>query len=93
MLLIGSTLFSQDITWFNNWLKGRFLFYIASISFALYVIHGGLIDTWLGEGDKLEKYLKRPLLLAVTFALAHVSTFYYEKHWINLGKKLTKKSN
>lgn len=93
MLLIGSTLFSQDITWFNNWLKGRFLFYIASISFALYVIHGGLIDTWLGEGDKLEKYLKRPLLLAVTFALAHVSTFYYEKHWINLGKKLTKKSS
>lgn len=93
MLLIGSTLFSQDITWFKNWLKGQFLFYIASISFALYVIHGGLIDTWLGEGDKLEKYLKRPLLLAVTFALAHVSTFYYEKHWINLGKKLTKKSN
>lgn len=93
MLLIGSTLFSQDITWFNNWLKGQFLFYIASISFALYVIHGGLIDTWLGEGDKLEKYLKRPLLLAVTFALAHVSTFYYEKHWINLGKKLTKKSS
>lgn len=93
MLLIGSTLFSQDVSWFNNWLKGRFLFYIASISFALYVIHGGLIETWLAEGNKLEKYLKRPLLLAVTFALAHLSTFYYEKHWINLGKKLTKKSS
>lgn len=93
MLLIGSTLFSQDVTWFNNWLKGRILFYIASISFALYVIHGGLMNTWLAEGDKLEKYLKRPLLLAATFALAHLSTFYYEKYWINLGKKLTKKSS
>lgn len=93
MLLIGSTLFSQDATWFNNWLKGRILFYIASISFALYVIHGGLMNTWLAEGDKLEKYLKRPLLLAVTFALAHLSTFYYEKYWIHLGKKLTKKSS
>jgi peptidoglycan/LPS O-acetylase OafA/YrhL len=106
LLLIGSTLFagqalanqtaenkatSFHTTWYSKWLNGRFLFYLASISYALYVIHGGLMDTWLGEGEKLEKYLKRPLLLAVTFALAHISTFYFEKHWINLAKKLTKK--
>ncbi len=107
LLLIGSTLFAGhaltnqtsenkpavvQISWYSKWLNGRFLFYLASTSYALYVIHGGLIGTWLGEGEKLEKYLKRPLLLAATFALAHISTFYFEKHWINLAKKLTKKT-
>ena len=98
LLMVGSTLFvnhefSNDNTWYQQCLKSRFLFYIASISYALYVIHGGLMHSWLGEGDKLEKYLKRPLLLATTFGLAHVSSFYYEKYWMNLGKKLTKKAD
>jgi peptidoglycan/LPS O-acetylase OafA/YrhL len=91
LLMVGSTLFSRDNTWYKPCLKSKFLFYIASISYALYVIHGGLVHSWLGEGDKLEKYLKRPLLLAATFGLAHISSFYYEKFWMNLGKKLTKK--
>ena len=95
MLMIGSTLFvSQYKTegkWYTPILNSRILFYLASISYALYVIHGILSNTWLGEGERLEKYLKRPLLLAITFALAHLSTFYYEKYWINLGKKLTSK--
>jgi peptidoglycan/LPS O-acetylase OafA/YrhL len=93
MLAVGSTLFGSGNYWYEKCLKSRFLFYIASISYALYVIHGGLMHTWLGEGDKLEKYLKRPLLLAVTFGLAHISSFYYEKYWMNLGKKLTKKAD
>lgn len=93
LLMVGSTLFTNSNTWYEQGLKSRFLFYIASISYALYVIHGGLMHSWLGEGDKLEKYLKRPLLLAVTFGLAHVSSFYYEKYWMNLGKKLTKKAD
>lgn len=98
MLMVGSTLFvnhqlSNDNTWYQRCLKSRFLFYIASISYALYVIHGGLIHSWLGEGDKLEKYFKRPLLLAITFGLAHLSSFYYEKYWMNLGKRLTKKTD
>ena len=91
LLLIGSTLFADKTTWYSDWLNGRILFYIASISYALYVIHGGLMDSWLGQGERLEKYLKRPLSLAATFALAHISTFYYEKHWINLAKMLAKK--
>ncbi|MEP7100973.1 MAG: acyltransferase [Burkholderiales bacterium] len=68
-------------------LRSRVLRYIATISFALYVFHGILAHTWLGSGDKLVKYLKRPLLFAATFAMAHLSTFYFEKHWIALGKK------
>lgn len=96
LLMVGSTVlvnqrYAKDNTWYQQCLKSRFLFYIASISYALYVIHGGLMSSWLGEGDKLEKYLKRPLLLAITFGLAHLSSFYYEKYWMNLGNKLTKK--
>jgi peptidoglycan/LPS O-acetylase OafA/YrhL len=53
--------------------------YIAEISYALYIIHGVLSHTWLGAGDKLEKYLKRPLLFGLKFALAHVSTPYFEQ--------------
>ena len=91
MLLVASTLFSSKTTWVKNWLDGKFLFYIASISYALYVFHSGLAHTWLGSGDTLTKYAKRPVLITITFALAHLSTFYYEKYWIELGKKLTKK--
>lgn len=87
MVLIGSTLFNEKFG--EKWLRNRFLFYMASTSYALYVIHGGLSHTWLGSGESLEKYIKRPLLFAATFLLAHLSTFYFEKHWINLGKKLT----
>ena len=47
------------------------------------------METWLGSGDRLVKYAKRPLLFALTFALAHVSTFHYEARWIALGKRLT----
>ena len=65
------------------------LAYIATISYALYIIHGGLEHTWLGDGEKIIKYVKRPLLFAATFLLAHLSTFYFEKYWIDLGKKLT----
>lgn len=92
MLLIGSTLFKSELVWWNKWLTHSILVYIASIAYALYVIHGGLMHTWLGEGEKIVKYAKRPLLFAATFILAHFSTFYYEKYWINLGKKLTLKS-
>lgn len=53
--------------------------YIARVSFALYVIHGMLVDTWLGSGEKFVKLAKRPLLIALTFALAHLSTRYVEE--------------
>lgn len=91
LFLIGATMFSTKELWWSRILESRFLFYIASISFALYVIHGGLRETWLGEGDTLERYVKRPLFFLTIFVLAHISTFYYEKYWIKLGKKITSK--
>jgi peptidoglycan/LPS O-acetylase OafA/YrhL len=101
MLLIAVTLFASQVKdldktsksskWVMSMLNSRILFYLASVSYALYVIHGLLTSTWLGEGELIEKYMKRPLLLGITFLLAHLSTFYYEKYWIDLGKKLTAK--
>lgn len=86
--LVGSTLLRHQDS-FGGVLKTRVLAYVAEISYALYVVHPLLADTWLGHGAKLVKYLKRPLLIAACFAAAHISTFYYEKRWIAFGKRLT----
>jgi peptidoglycan/LPS O-acetylase OafA/YrhL len=90
-MAIGATLFNQKQTFAIRLLQHRVLFYIATISFALYVIHPFLMQTWLGTGETLEKYAKRPLLLATLFILAHLSTFYYEQRWIAMGKTLSSK--
>ena len=86
-LLVGTTLLNPT-GHLAAMLKGRTLRYIAAVSYALYVVHHLLIYTWLGEGDKWVKYLKRPLLIGTTFALAHLSTFHFEKHWIEFGRRL-----
>jgi peptidoglycan/LPS O-acetylase OafA/YrhL len=91
-LLIGITLLGPAHG-LNKLLEHRALAYIAAISYALYVLHPLLASSFLGSGDTLQKYLKRPLLFVVLFALAHVSTFYYEKHWIALGKRLSLSCN
>lgn len=92
MLLVGSTLFANPEWKFDFLLKNKLLFYLASISFALYIFHGVLADTWFGDGERVVKYIKRPLLFGVTFLLAHLSTHYFEKYWIDLGKKITSKT-
>ncbi len=91
-LLIGSTLFAPPLR-VEALLKSQVLAYIARISYALYVIHGILPSTWLGSGDMIVKYLKRPLLIAITFALAHVSTYQYERRCIAYGKLLAARLN
>ncbi len=87
--LIGCTLYAPPAN-VGAILSSRILKYIATISFALYVLHGMLVGTWLGSGSTLVKYAKRPLLIALTFLMAHLSTFYFESYWIGLGKRLTK---
>lgn len=70
-------------------MQNRQVIFCATISYALYVIHGVLMDTWLGTGaSTLERYLKRPLLFVVAFALAYASTRWFEAWFIDLGKKL-----
>jgi peptidoglycan/LPS O-acetylase OafA/YrhL len=87
-LLVGATLAPPPPT-LARLLQNRWLAYVAEISYALYVIHHLLIHTWLGTGERLVKYAKRPLLIAATFALAHLSTFHFERHCIALGKRLS----
>lgn len=60
-------------------------------AYALYLIHPFLLITWLGSGDKLEEYAKRPLLFAVLAILAYLSTRYYERFFIDLGKNWWKR--
>ena len=89
-LLVGSTLFNAD-TRLGGVLRTRFLAYMASISFAVYVLHIGLTHTWLGSGDFVAKYLKRPLLFLVLIPLAHLSTHYYEMPLTALGRRLSQR--
>lgn len=87
-LLVGSTLY-QEPRLMTPILNSRPMRYVADISYALYVLHPMLAESWLGSGDKVVKYMKRPLLFAVLFLGAHVSTFYFERYWIRLGKRWT----
>ncbi|SRR5579871_5795260 len=77
----------QEKTRIGVLLTSKIMRYIAATSYALYVIHHGLIQGWWNEGSFFERYLfKRPISFALTFLLAHVSTFYWERHWINGAK-------
>lgn len=87
--LIGSSLRLPAESRLARLLRGKALGYVAEISYALYVFHPLLAHTWLGSGDKLVKYAKRPLLFAVLFAISHLSTFQYEHRFIALGKRLS----
>jgi peptidoglycan/LPS O-acetylase OafA/YrhL len=90
--MVGVTLWHAPL-WLNTLLCSRPAAYIANISFALYVVHGVLMESWLGTGELVEKYLKRPLLIAATFALAHLSTYFFEARFIAMAKQLTQKTN
>lgn len=89
-LLVGATL-AQPGSLLVRYLTCRPLVYIAGISYALYVIHPLLADSWLGEGNLVEKYAKRPLLVIILFGLAHLSTRYYEKWWMDWGRRLERR--
>jgi len=64
--------------------------WVATISYALYIIHGVLMHTWLGTGPTVEKYLKRPLLIGLIFLLAHLSTYKFEQPCIAYAKRITR---
>jgi len=85
--LVGSTLALPGRNRLRQWLSGAVLGYLANVSYALYIIHGCLMGSWLASGDTMVRYLKRPLLFGATFALAHLSTRYYERFFIEKGRQ------
>lgn len=89
-LMIGASIYNAP-QWLRVACQWRSVVYVAQVSYALYVFHGLFMHSWLGSGETLAKYAKRPLLLVATFACAHLSTFYYERRWILLSKTLTKR--
>ncbi|MFT4056649.1 MAG: acyltransferase [Novosphingobium sp.] len=88
-LMIGASIYSAP-QWLHTLSRWWPVGYVARTSYALYVFHGLLDHTWLGMGDTVEKYAKRPLLLGVTWALSHLSTFYYEARFNALARRLTR---
>jgi peptidoglycan/LPS O-acetylase OafA/YrhL len=87
-IAIGTTLFHQNTRW-SRFLTAKPLAYLAAISYALYVWHPLTTHGWFNSGSKLVKYSKRPLSIALSLLMAHLSTFYFEKFWINLAKRTT----
>lgn len=73
-------------------LASRPLRYIATISYALYVIHPATVHGWMSEGGLATKYLlKRPISFVLTFGLAHISTFYWESRWQAAARRWVEK--
>jgi peptidoglycan/LPS O-acetylase OafA/YrhL len=86
-LLIGSTIVRSQNP-LQQLLCGRMLSYLAQISFALYVIHPLTFSGWMGTGDITVRYTKRIGSFLLAFLFAHLSTFYFEKYWIQFGHRL-----
>ena len=55
--------------------------YVANVSYALYVVHPITYTGWMLEGGFVVKAIKRVVSFALTFGLAHLSTFYWEAPW------------
>jgi peptidoglycan/LPS O-acetylase OafA/YrhL len=89
-LVVGHVLLRSDAPRFA-WLGHRVLRYIAEVSYAVYVIHPITMYGWLGSGGTIVKYLKRPLCFALTFGIAHLSTYHFERFSLDLGKRLAKR--
>lgn len=87
--LVGASLMKSSGA-LHSLLASKVLRYLAEVSYAVYVIHGPLRTGWFSEGSSMERYLiKRPVTIALTFGLAHLSTFYYEHRMIQWARRLT----
>jgi peptidoglycan/LPS O-acetylase OafA/YrhL len=90
-LLMASAL-CLPATRLSQFLSSSPLRYIATISYALYIIHPLTIHGWWNDGSGLIRYLfKRPISFAMTFATAHFATLYWEQRWTRAGRKLIRK--
>lgn len=75
-----ATVLCHDNTALARLLASGALRYVATISYALYVIHPLTVHGWFNQGSAFERYfLKRPLSFAMTFIAAHLSTYYWER--------------
>ncbi|MDB5577991.1 MAG: putative Acyltransferase 3 [Bradyrhizobium sp.] len=80
--MVGITIV-RPIRYWTPVLESRPAAYLAQVSYAVYILHHYTLFGWLGSGHGVEKYLKRPISFLITFGAAHVSTFYFEKIFID----------
>ncbi len=86
--MVGATLFHDGTVW-KRVLESKPLAYIASISYALYIWHPLTTHGWFDPASKTAKYLRRPLGIAISVLIAHLSTNHFERFFIQIGKRLT----
>ena len=89
--MIGITIL-RPIAGLSRLLESRPAAYVATVSYALYVIHPFTALGWLGSGTGWAKYAKRPLCFAITFGLAHLSTFHFESRFIAWSHRVGRRS-
>jgi peptidoglycan/LPS O-acetylase OafA/YrhL len=91
-LLLVIAIRQEPRRWLELLMTSRPAKYVADVSYALYVIHPAFTHGWFAGDGAFDKYaIKRPISLALTFALAHLSTFYWEKPWMQLAKVLSQR--
>jgi peptidoglycan/LPS O-acetylase OafA/YrhL len=86
-VLLWATL-SQPSNRLVEVLSSGILRYIAAISYALYIFHPLTAHGWWNEGSDWQRYLlKRPMCFVISFVAAHISTFYWERMWIEASRR------
>lgn len=86
-LLLWATL-SQPPNTLLDVLGSKSLSYIAATSYALYIFHPLTAHGWWNDGSVYQRYLlKRPIGLVLTLLAAHLSTFYWERMWIQAARR------
>lgn len=84
--LVGS-LMVGPLPRLQHLLSTRPLRYLANISYAAYLYHLLMASGILAGHGTYETYLiKRPITFLLTWAAAHLSTYYWEKPWNNFGR-------
>lgn len=91
--LVGHTIWNNAELNRWWWLQTRLFRYIAAVSYAVYVWHGILRYGWFDSDDTLIKYAKRPLLFVATFAVSHLTTFYFEMPITRWARRFPSKRN
>lgn len=85
-LLLWATI-SQPANVLITLLGSPVLRYVAATSYALYIFHPLTAHGWWDQGSVWQRYLlKRPLGFAFTLVAAHMSTFYWERAWIQAAR-------
>ncbi|UAK23062.1 acyltransferase family protein [Sphingomonas nostoxanthinifaciens] len=77
-LMVGLTVSRPDMR-LNRLLESRPLYYLATVSYAVYIIHPYTHQGWMVSGGGAIKAAKRLLAFLLTFGFAHLSTFYAER--------------